>query len=235
LLQVKTLPSPVDGVLIHGPDSPSFEVGLLSVLGRAPRELLKPALPYSVIIENQTAQTVAFLGVRFDMVSPRARQYSVVHYADALRNPAKAELKPGVKRFICAEPEYTALVIRGDVAANTRGRMNLDNLRKMLQIKASVDCVAFEDGRFVGPDSQNAFDRISAEREMEEALVAEVAKLCAGPGSELESLLFQAVQDPDNRARRGAARKLLEAYEAGGTEVARERAQNFRFRTAVWR
>lgn len=235
MLHVKTLPSAVHGILIHGPETPSFEEGLVSVLGKAPHELLKPALPFSVIIENQTDRTVAFLGVRFDMVSPRAQQYSVVHYADALRNPVKAELKPGVKRFICAEPEYTALVIRGDVAAQTRGRMNLDNLRKMLQIKASVDCAVFADGRFDGPDSRNAFNRLTTERITEEALVTELERLCNGPDAELGAMLVRAVQDPDNRARRSAARKLLEGYEAGGREEALIRARNFRYRTAVWR
>lgn len=232
---MKTLPCPVDGILIHGPDTPSFEEALVAVLGRAPRELLSPALPYSVIVENQAERTVAFLGVRFDMVSPRAKQYSVVHYADALRNPDKAELTPGAKRFVCAEPEYTSLVLRGDVAPQTRGRMNLENLRKMLQVKGSVDCIAFADGQFAGPDSQNAFDRLTADRVTEEALMGEMEILGKAPESAIETMLFQAVQDPDNRARRSAARKLLEAYEAGGRTEALCRARNFRFRVALWR
>ena len=232
---MKTLPSPVDGILIHGPDTPEFEHGLVTLLGRAPRELLRPAIPFSVIVENRTDRTVAYLGVRFDMVSARAQQFSVVHYADTLRNPAKAELRPGVSRFICAEPAYTALVIRGDVAAHTRGRMNLDNLRKMLQVKASVDCVAFADGSFFGPDSQGAFDRLATERQIEEALIAELNVLGNAPDPEIEALLFHAVQDPDNRARRSAARKLLEGYEAGGRDEALNRARNFRFRVALQR
>src|SRR4051812_7980596 len=105
-------PSPVEGILLHTHGTPGFEEGLISVLGRAPREILLPALPYSVIVENQTDQIVAYLGIRFDMISPKSQKISVVHYADALRNPAKAELRPGARRFICAEPEYTSLVIR---------------------------------------------------------------------------------------------------------------------------
>lgn len=232
---MKTQPSPIAGILLHGPDTPAFEEGLVSVLGRAPRELLLPALPFSVIVENQSDRAVAFLGVRFDMVSPRAQQYSVVHYADTLRHPQKAEFRPGVKRFICAEPEYTALVIRGEVAAPTRGRMNLDNLRKMLQVKSSIDCVGFEDGHFVGPDSQNAFDRLATERQTEESVVAEMEALSGAPASEIEAMLYHAVQDPDNRARRGVARKILEGYGAGGAAEALHRARNFQFRVALWR
>ena len=81
----------------------------------------------------------------------------MVHYADTLRNPEKADFRPGSGRFICAEPAYTSLVIRGAEAAATRGRMNLDNLRRMLRIRASLDCIAFADGRFEGPDTQRAF------------------------------------------------------------------------------
>ncbi|HXJ39368.1 MAG TPA: hypothetical protein VNH18_08805 [Bryobacteraceae bacterium] len=232
---MKAVESPVAGILIHGPETPEFDAGLLSILGRAPKELLRPALPYSVIVDNESDRTVAFLGVRFDMVGPRAKQYSVVHYADSLRNPLKADFKPGTKRFICAEPEYTALVIRGDVAAQTRGRMNLENLRKMLQIKASIDCLAFADGQFAGPDSQETFDRFAAERETEAALVAEMQTLALAPDAEIEAMLYHAVQDPVNRARRYAARKLLEGYEAGGRTEALTRAANFRMRVALWR
>ena len=234
-MPLKILPSLVDGIDIHGPGSTAFEEGLSSVLGRAPRELLLPAIPFSVIVENRTDRVVAYLGVRFDMVNPRAQQISVVHYADALRNPAKAELRPGTKRFICAEPEYTALVLRGTVAPRTRGRMNLDNLRRMLQIRASIDCVAFSDGTFLGPDSQKAFERLDQERQAEKELIRELELIHTDGQQEVESLLARAVQDPDRRARRNAARKLLEAYQAGGAAEALIRARSFRHRIPLSR
>lgn len=230
---MKTSPSPVEGVILHAHGSPEFEEALPAIIGRAPRELLAPAFPFSVIVENRTSDTIAYLGIRFDMVSPKSQQLSVVHYADALRNPAKAEHRPGVKRFICAEPEYTSLVLRGDVAAHTRGRMNLDNLRRMLQVKASVDCVAFADGRFVGPDSQKAFERLAAERRSEEALIAELGSIASADA--LSGMLYKAVQHPDDRARRSAARKLLEAWEAGGRDAVLQRAESFHHRIPLWR
>ena len=149
---MKVAASTVPGVAVHGLGTPEFEAGLAEVLGRAPRELLKAALPYSVIVENQADRTIAFLGVRFDLLRRKAKQFSVVHYADSLRNPEKGDFLPGTRRFVCAEPEYTALVMRGDVAPQTRGRMNLENLRRMIETSASLDCVAFSDGKFGGPD-----------------------------------------------------------------------------------
>lgn len=231
---MKVSSSTVEGVTICGPETPEFEQALVEILGRAPRELLRPALPFSVIVENISIRAIALLGVRFDMVGARAKQYSVVHYADTLRNPEKAELRPGAKRFVCAEPAYTSLVLRGEAVANTRGRMNLDNLRRMLQIKASLDCVAFDDGEFQGPDSQGALERFTNESAAEKALLAQVLELQEGSISAIERILFEAVQDPEERGRRTVARRLIEGLEAGGRDELLLRVRAWRCRIALF-
>ena len=231
---MKVAPSAIHGIVIHGPDSPGFEDALPSLLGRAPRELLNPALPYSVVVENASDRLVSLLGVRFDMLGPKAKQISVVHYADTLRNPSKADMCPGTKRFVCAEPAYTALVIRGEVAANTRGRMNLDNLRRMLSIRASIDCIAFDDGEFQGPDTHGSFARFALERESELELVRIILAMEGERVDRIEQELVAAVQDNENRARRYAARKLLEARAAGREELF-TRARNYHCRLPLWR
>ena len=85
--------STVSGVAIYGPGSAEFEAGLAAILGTLPKELLKAALPYSVVVENTGARTVSFFGVRFDMQPRKSRQISVVHYADSLRNPEKGDFR----------------------------------------------------------------------------------------------------------------------------------------------
>jgi hypothetical protein len=227
--------STVPGVAVHGLGTPEFEAGLAEVLGRAPRELLKAALPYSVIVENQADRTIAFLGVRFDLLGRKAKQFSVVHYADSLRNPEKGDFLPGTRRFVCAEPEYTALVMRGDVAPQTRGRMNLENLRRMIETWASLDCVAFSDGKFGGPDSQGAFDRLAREREAELAFAAEVLTRMSNSSDGIEGFLYKAVEDPEDRTRRMISRKMLEALKAGGTAEVAARASAWRCRIPLWR
>src|SRR4051794_17098924 len=92
---MKIAASRVPGVKIYGPDAPEFDPALFGILGRAPKELLAAALPFSVIVENASTQAISLLGVRFDMTGPKAKQYSVLHYADTLRNPEKAEPRPG--------------------------------------------------------------------------------------------------------------------------------------------
>ena len=227
--------SAVSGVAVYAPGTAEFEAGLAEILGTAPRELVKAALPYSVILENIGARTVSFFGVRFDMRARKGREVSVVHYADSLRNPEKGDFRPGTKRFVCAEPEYTALLIRGDVAPQTRGRMNLDNLRRMVETRASLDCVAFEDGSFEGPDSQQAFERLARERESELAFAAEVIRRVGDGSDGFESFLYRAVEDPEDRAKRMISRKMLEALKAGGAAEVAARARAWRCRIALRR
>src|SRR6266567_139888 len=96
-------PCSIAGIGLLGLESQGFEQALTELLGRAPRILLAPALPYSVIVSNDATRAIALLGVRFDMTGPRGKPYSVIHYADTLRNPEKGDFLPGVKRFISAE------------------------------------------------------------------------------------------------------------------------------------
>jgi hypothetical protein len=225
-------PSAVSGVSLLGPATEEFERALAPLLGAAPRELLAPALPYSVIVANDSGRAVALLGVRFDMIGPHAKPYSVIHYADTLRNPEKADFLPGTNRFVCAEPSFTALLMRRDGDLSSRGRSNLDNLRRTLNIGASLDCVAWDDGRFEGPDTLGAFERLARQREMENAILYLVTNQSA---PDVEKFLLRAVEDPDDRARRTLARKLLEGLQSGGRDEMLSRARQHRVKITLRR
>jgi hypothetical protein len=229
---MKVSPSEIAGVSLIGPPSPEFETALAPLLGRAPRSLLAPAIPFSVIVANDSGRTISLLGVRFDMTGPWAKQYSVIHYADTLRNPEKADFLAGTKRFVCAEPAYTSLLLGRDGDPSTRGRTNLDNLRRMLDIRAMLDCVAWVDGHFEGPDSLRAFNRLTRQREMESDFVSQVAAMSA---SEAGPLLAEAAEDQNDRARRTLARTLLEGLKTGGFDEMLKRAKNHRLKIPVWR
>ena len=230
-------PSSVADLELIGPDAGEFKQAVESLLGREPDGVLAPALPYSAITRNHGSRAVALLGIRFDMAGPRARSYSVIHYADTLRRPEKASLTPGAMRFVCAEPLYTDLVLRRGRQVDPRGPMNLDNLRKALQIRASLDCAAFDDGQFAGPDSLGAFDRLETERAAEMVFLEEVLK----PDCALETLLQRTIGMPARAgdrallARRALAKRLYEGFTAGGLGEAIERARNHRLRVSLWR
>lgn len=231
-------PSSVANLDLMGPDAEGFGDAVESLLGRTPDSVLKPALPYSVVASNNDSRAVALLGIRFDMVGPQAKSYSVIHYADTLRYPEKAALTPGAARFICAEPLYTDLVLRRAAEVDQRGPMNLANLRKTLQIRAELDCAAFDDGQFAGPDSLGAFDRFESEREAEIAFVEEVLK----PDCAVERLLTQAIEvspakvrDRALLARRVLAKRLYEGLAAGGVDGVAALARSHRFRIRLWR
>ena len=221
-------PSRVADVELIGPDAAEFEGLIEALLGGKPDGVLKPALPYSVIVRNAGARPLVLLGVRFDMVSPRNKPYSVVHYADTLRYPEKTSLVPGAARFLCAERQYTEMVLRRETSIDGRGAMNLANLSPALRVTASLDCVAFAGGQFAGPDSHGAFDRFRREREAESALVEAVRQ--AGPA--VAALLAKEIETSGNPARRALAKQFHAALTAGELDA---RVANHRLRIPLWR
>jgi hypothetical protein len=221
-------PSIVAGVDLIGPDTAEFKKAVEFLLGRKPDDVVKPALPYSVVARNNRPRAVALLGVRFDMAGRQGKSYSVIHYADTLRYPEKASLTAGSMRFVCAEPLYTDLVLRRAREIDRRGPMNLDNLRKARRIGASLDCAAFDDGEFAGPDSLGAFDRLERERKEEIAFLDEILK----PDCDIEVLLNRSMEKPVLRA---LARRLCEGFAAGGVSELAARARNHRLKISLWR
>ncbi len=172
------------------------------------------------------------------MTGPHSKSYSVIHYADTLRYPERASVPPGAMRFVCAEPLYTDLVLRRAREIDPRGPMNLGNLRKALEIRASLDCAAFDDGQFAGPDSLGAFERLETERGAEIAFLEEVLK----PDCAIETILRDAMEVPAAHARdrsllarRALAKRLAEAFAAGGVDEAAARVRNHRLRIRLWR
>jgi hypothetical protein len=222
--------------LIH-PGAAGFDAALESILGRPPDRVLKPALPYSVIVRNGDERAIALLGIRFDLIGLRGTS-SVVHYADTLRHPEKTDFRSGTLRFVCAEPSYTDMVLRGTDEVDRRGRMNLENLFTVLQARASLDCVGFDDGQFAGKDSLGAFERFAREREAEIAFLAEIAE----PECAVSTVLEQALEIPAEKtrdraaiARRALARRLHDGFVTGGLSEVSERARSHRVRIGLWR
>ena len=229
---MKVEPSGIAGVELEGPDAASFIPAVETLYGRTVDDVLRPALPYSVIARNGTARTIALLGIRFDMVGATGKPLAVVHYADALRHPEKADLTGGAARFVCAEPAWSELVLRQGSQVDQRARMNLDNLRKVLSIRAAVDCVAFDNGQFAGPDSNRAYERLQHERLAETELIGEVlAKESLGEPA-LEAFLKHAMEVP---ARRDLARRLSSALQVHGKAELFVRTRAHCCRIPLWR
>lgn len=228
---MKIEPSSVAEVELIGPGTAEFREALEFLLGGEPDEALHAALPYSVIVRNNASRAIALLGIRFNMIGEQGKQYSVVHYADTLRNPEKADLTPGAMRFVCAEPLYTGIVLGRKPAlreAEQRARMNLSNLAKAREIRASLDCVAFDDGHFAGPDSLGAFERFAAEREAEIAFLGEILN----SNGNIQTLLAHAMEIP---ARKALAKRLQAELHGGGVPEMMARARSHRPRIALSR
>lgn len=218
-----------DAVALHLPGSERFRAALKTILGGAPGEWLEAALPWSVIAENCSGQAIAMIGVRFDLTSRKGKKMSVIHVADTLRNPEKTEFAPDACRFFCAEAEYAAVAARGDAEVSRRAQMNLQNLRTMLRVRASVDCIAYCDGRFDGPDTGGAFDRFTRHRTAEQNLISAVVD-----GRIDRDGLMKELNGGDS-VRRVLAGKLLDALSAGGADGMLECARLHRLRAALIR
>lgn len=218
-----------DAVPLHLPGSEPFNEALSAILGGAPGEWLKPALPWSVIAENCSGQAIALIGVRFDLTSRKGQKMSVIHLADTLRNPEKNEFPPEACRFFCAEAEYAAVAALRGAEVSRRAQMNLQNLRTMLRVRASVDCIAYCDGRFEGPDTGGAFERFTRQRVAEQSLISAVLD-----GEVTREDLARELNGSDS-ARRALAGKLLDALSAGGADGMLECARMHRLRAALVR
>lgn len=229
---MKVEASGIPDVPVYAQGSSEFNEGLLAVAGSSPPPALAVALPFSVVLRNDSPRAIALVGVRFDMGAPDGKPCSVVHYADTLRNPDKAAFQPGAWRFFCAEPAFTSMVNRGESKPDGRGVMNVENLRRMLQVRASLDCIAFADGEFAGPDTDKAFNRLAREGSAETAFLNQFRNACSAIA--IRRLLNNGERSTQ-RVVRTAARTLLEAFQADGLETALQRAREYRQRITLWR
>jgi hypothetical protein len=232
---MKVEPSKVPDVELIGPDAPEFRKELNTLVGSESQGILLEALPYSVIVRNGALRRIALLGVRFDMLTSTSKPCASVHYSDALRNPECATFRPTTARLVCAEHGITNAVLQREVGGlpdsphYRRLLMNLSNLGKMLSITASLDCIAYEDGEFDGPDQGCAYNRIEEEREQEQAFVAQLDRT---PKTRLRSYLNDA---QEKTALKSIARILLTVLDEYGREEMLARAQAHHFKIKLWR
>jgi len=227
-------PSGIDGVELCGPGSDTFKAALLALGQADPDPALRAALPWSVVVSNRTMRPISLLGVRFDMMGRSGKPYSVVQYADMLRQPGHSVIAADGVRMLCAEPFYSELV-RGrqpdSPEAAERARMNIENLSQARNPRASIDCIAFDDGEFLGPDSRGAWDRLATEREAEATLIESVTST-AHPGKWLEQELKKSTSV---RPRRILAARLKVLFDTESEAAAVECARGHRLRIALWR
>ena len=225
-------PSAVPGIALIGPDEAAFGPALAMTGSAVSLDQLTPSLPFSVVVANQSERPVALFAIRFDMLDAKAKPCSVVHYADTLRNPERPGLLPGAFRFVCAEAAFTSLALEGRAPA-ARTKLNVVNLRKMVQMRVSLDCAAFADGTFDGADSLGAFDRLARERQQELEFTGEFALLADQPAAALAWVVK--IAGEGDRIRRAQARVLLEAFASGGWEAMQVRSRGHRVRIALRR
>jgi hypothetical protein len=107
--------------------------------------------------------------------------------------------------------------------------MNVKNLRTMVSVRASIDCFAFADGRFCGPDTGGAFERFRVQRESEQALISGVLS------AEIREEHLLTELNSDNSVRRALAAKLIDQLMQGGAQAMLDCARRHRSRIELVR
>ncbi len=209
---MRILPSTVEGVEIAESDD-SIEIH---------DPFPTRALDYSVAVINRSHMAIAFLGVRFEMVKRDGKHAIAMQYSDALRHPEQSEFVPGMARLISIEHGVTQAVLEGvsieSIPGYQRILMNLDNVRKMSSVTASIDSVAFTDGSFHGPDKAGSFTRLASERDAEVHFRERVLESGPMPEPEFAELLRLTIDLPVLRR----FSRLLDLYVEAGREAVLE-------------
>lgn len=182
-------------VSLVGPASPEFIPTLRQILTERQIEALKPALPFSVVIKNNSARAIAATGVLFETTQPDGRKYQYYNRVVDLHSPSSAFLSAGQVRFeSLARPLKWAVNLR---------RVDLflghpDYQRMLVRVAdfslaktttAILDFVVFDDGKFVGPDSCGQFFHIENEGRIRSSFALELAALAENPVGDIRAFL----------------------------------------------
>jgi hypothetical protein len=226
---VTVQPSTISGFDIVGPQNPDFAAAVAETVGSDLPPVLKPWLPYGVVIKNNSLQPLAGICVVWTRdLNAGPLGYVGGPCATWLESRKPFQLQPG--KTVLAFPDWILqepgeLKPFRDPKLLSDWRDGLANFQRAHTLAISLDSVVFASGQFVGPDATNQYKRfqahINAPRNVATTLLE---KKTTGTISDiltwLQTLAPQShyVDDPDfNRRISGVtARAMLKVYEDKG-------------------
>lgn len=150
-----------DGVILTPSTSANFSAQLTAAIG-TPSPAIAPLIPYSVILRNATGRTIRGYALRWTYIDQKGAIADGNYFVDDnfdTRQVGGNEISPGAARVlsptgVIRPPSTTSFA--GSAAAirpNT-----LAKLANYAAITVSLDSVAFEDGKVIGPNEGAAMD-----------------------------------------------------------------------------
>ena len=236
---VTVQPSTIPGIEIVGPQDSGFAAAVADTVGSDMPPILKPWLPYGVVVKNNSLQPLAGICV----VWTRDLNAGPLGY---LGGPCATwlerkpfQLQPG--RTILAFPDWIlqepgALKPFRDPKLLSNWKDGLANYQRAHTLAVSLDSVVFASGQFAGPDAtyqyQRSQARINAPRSVATALLE---KKATGTISDILGWLQTLASQPlcvydhsdFNRCLSGeAARAMLKVYKDTGEAALYLKAEN---------
>ena len=188
LSKIQTIGLPESGIEIVGPADEAFDALMSKQAQASPRSDLGALNASSVFVTNTSAQSVAALSVRWELLQGDGRTIvHVVTYSGGLRVVTNGG-PPHLSEQIAPNARHFASLLDGSAPSNRAFRINMggggiDKARQLsesVKVTVSVDGVLFADGRFVGPDASNYFESLKSEIEARSEAYAEIARALSG-------------------------------------------------------
>jgi hypothetical protein len=149
---------PGGGVRLIAPDSPEFSALLRELLTADAIAAVQPLLPYSVIVKNEGQKSVVAIEMiwshenqRGMVVSKSFRQYTLFTTDPARIQPGDARVcTPVLGLNLALVAKRFNMISKADPQQQ---REYAELFPTLSDITVSLDCVVFDDGQIIGPDT----------------------------------------------------------------------------------
>ncbi len=183
---------PDKGLILIGPADPRFDKLLKGLLANETTPELDALRPYSVILHNDSRQTVVAYALRWEYTNPNGKRVHVdlsdgqiTRLMDGVIRKTPTEYdKVGAgidpRSWVVATPS-TVLKTSSGAGDRAKDANYQDFLQKLVtrfsqgqDVSITLDGAFFEDGSFVGPNRSHLFENFTAEVLAKQAFVQQV-------------------------------------------------------------
>jgi hypothetical protein len=213
------------GVTIVPPSDPSFGPLVDGLVPVSARPVVRPILPYSIVVRNNSTLPILVVTIYADVVDAQGRlssvgqaQYSPGGFPFVKNNPHPL-LPQGGSVFFPPDEVYTTTIrlLQQNMPVEARFYNKTLELPAFYDSARSVtfvlDSLLFADGKFVGPDKAHWFEdwsnRTSAHRALDEAVLSFRGRSV----DDLKAYLAKPPRGPANSRWGGEVRHRAKVYE----------------------
>jgi hypothetical protein len=213
------------GVTVVPPSDPSFASLVDGLVPVSARPVVRPILPYSIVVRNNSTLPILIVTIYVDVVDAQGHlssvgqaQYSPGGFAFVKDNPHPLLPQEG-SVFFPPDEVYTNAIqlLQHNMPVETRRYNKTLELPAFYDSARSVtfvlDSLLFADGKFVGPDKAHWFEdwsnRTSAHRALDEAILSFRGRSV----DDLKAYLAKPPRGPANSRWGGEVRHRARVYE----------------------